>query len=209
MVFPKFREEGPSRHLNSLLAATELQVDEGSRKNVKQLAYIILLGYRPVTVIAILTTLTRNGNRAMYGAELAEALEQTQDLPTGWYTKSRYYNDRIGRVLRVLADLEILTTENVSLQTSDRTTTGYKLAESVYQFAKHQSMLNQVPILMNLPYPSKVMKKCLNDEFVASDSLAVYCQFCGATLATVCAKCARQLGPDNKYCTRCGEKIAE
>jgi hypothetical protein len=83
LVSPVFREEGPPSYIHSMISAKELSKDGACRETTKQIAYLVLLGYRPATVSSIIASFVDNGNQPMYGTELGKTLESELRLPEG------------------------------------------------------------------------------------------------------------------------------
>ncbi|MDG6905410.1 MAG: zinc ribbon domain-containing protein [Nitrososphaerota archaeon] len=204
LVSPVFREEGPPSYIHSLISAKELAKSESTR----QIAYLVLLGYRPATVSSIFASFVDNGNRSMYGAELGKTLESRHRLPEGSYTVGRYYDDRIGKILSLLKQFGVLEEETKHVTGTKKTTTAFRLSGQIYQLAKQKATSGLPPVLAELPAKSRIMRKCMNDGCIAQDSAARFCQYCGTPLSAICANCGKLVRQENMYCTSCGSKIA-
>jgi len=206
-VFPRFREEGPPRNLASFMALRETEGETIDDLSLKRLAYLVLLGYRPATVSGIVSVLLENKNRAMYGSELGKALEAKFDLPRGWYTKARYYEDRLERVLRILSELGSLRQEEVKVLGTERVTAGYRLSDSLFQLTSHGTAVEEALLEADILGGSKTFKICKDHDFVAADPKAKHCLFCGKVLVSACLRCGKPVSPHYEYCVGCGEAL--
>jgi len=207
LVSPRFREEGPPTYVYSLLSVTEVEGARVPSDIINKVVLLVLLGHRPVTVLAIFSTLAQNENRPMYGTELGKVLESKFDLPEGPYTKARYYEDRVGKTLRLLSTLGLVEEKQVSLAGSQRRTTGYRLSGDLYRFMKYgrgdlESFVSFFPAGTR-----GVLKTCINDKFVTFEEGAEFCQFCGKPLSRVCTRCDKVVMPEYQFCIKCGAKI--
>jgi hypothetical protein len=204
---PKFREEGPPMHVYSLLTLEEFEGKKIKEETRRRMASLIVLGYRSVTVSNIISILLENGNKAMYGAELGKALESRFGLPEGFYTKARYYEDRIGRLVRLLTMLAVLKEDKVKVGNSQRTTTGYKLPDSLYRLLRHGGKELIPPPIFDLPDKPIALRVCEKDRFATFAKDIDYCPYCGASLDHVCPKCDNKMKKTYDFCIRCGTKL--
>jgi hypothetical protein len=206
-IFPKFREEGPPSTLSSLISLKEDADGEVDKGSLREFGLMVLLGYRPATVLSLISVLAANDNGPMYGSQLGRALEEKFELPEGWYTRARYYEDRLGRVLRLLTILGSMSEEQVKVTGSQRVTTGYRLSGSLFQLVKHGAGVHRSLLESYMWSSSKTMRICNQHSFVTLDPGAKHCVFCGKTLVAACVACGRQVGPHYDFCVECGEKL--
>ena len=208
LVWPKFREEGPPKYLRALLYDTNLPNEVMTKDAVRRIGYLILLGYRPATVIGIANAFLENGNKPLYGAALGKVLEQKYGLAEGQYTKGRYYEDRISKIVDLLSALGILKEETTSVAGTEKSTPGFRLAPPYYQLLKAMAQRGELPMILDFNPYSPTIKVCQRNHFITLDVSAEYCQTCGIRLSLACSNCGRMVVPGNAFCVACGQRIA-
>lgn len=219
-IWPRYREEGPPSHLSSVFFDKECIDKEGKIKEpVKSVLDFIVLGYRPVTTLSILSLLVENQNKPMYGAQIGAELEKKFQLPKGWFTKTRYYDNRISKLLKILCRLEILKeTEIVDVKTKRRYV-GYFISEQKYstirkvigKFLQGKNISILAPVNRTASYEEscRIVKRCSNCKALTSSPKAKYCELCGARLNIICPTCGMEVNPKYSFCLYCGQKLSE
>lgn len=221
-IWPRYREEGPPSYIDSVFFDKECINSEGEIKEpAKSILDAIVLGYRPVTTLSILSLLVENKNRPMYGAQLGTEMEKRFQLPKGWFTKTRYYDNRIGKLLKILCRLNIVKETEIVDSRTKRRYVGYYIAEHIYPAVRERilnfmqgetlSIFSPKPSSPTLPETkqAKTIKQCIKCQALTTSSQARYCELCGSPLTIICAKCKRENSPEYTYCLHCGEKLAQ
>ena len=102
-IWPRYYEEGPPRYLDTAFLNRSFIDAEGKiMEPLNSILDLIIIGYRPVTSLSIFSVLVENQNKPMYGSQIGTELEKKFQLPRGWFTKARYYDTRIGKLLKIL-----------------------------------------------------------------------------------------------------------
>ena len=108
-IWPRYYEEGPPRYIDiAFLSRDFTDIDGKIKEPLKSILDLIVIGYRPVTSLSIFSVLMENGNKPMYGSQIGAELEKNFQLPRGWFTRTRYYDTRIGKLLKILLRQNIL-----------------------------------------------------------------------------------------------------
>src|SRR2546422_4738370 len=108
-VWPKYREEGPPEFVQAVLIGRNLLGEKTDLSiSARTVLELMTFGYRPATTLAILDILSEGPGLALHGMQIARELENLFQVQEGWFTRARYYTDRVGKLLRVLVALEIL-----------------------------------------------------------------------------------------------------
>jgi hypothetical protein len=108
-IWPRYYEEGPPRYIDIAFLSKDFTDADGKIKEpLKSILDLIVVGYRPVTSLSIFSILVENENKPMYGSQIGAELEKKFQLPKGWFTKTRYYDTRIGKLLKILLRQNIL-----------------------------------------------------------------------------------------------------
>ena len=140
-IWPRYREEGPPKYIDIVLFGKDFIDSEGKiNEPAKSILDLIVLGYRPVTSLSILETLVKNQNKPMYGSQLGAELEKRFQLPKGWFTKTRYYDTRIGKLLKLFCRLNIL--EETEIKHMLQGETGWSVPWAMYSDKSRQLWLN-------------------------------------------------------------------
>jgi len=204
---PRYLEERPPAYFGTLMSARERAESPEARDTLTQLAYIVLLGRCPSTIISIVGFLRDNGNEPLYGSELGRLMERTYGLPTGSCTKGRYYEDRVGRVLRGLAEVGVLEEVKIHPTGTRRIRNGFKLSSEYYQKLSSELVGRDLASVAALPSGAKTIRVCARDGFVPLDPKASHCQYCGGALHLACSNCGTRMAQMEKYCIGCGENL--
>jgi len=219
-IWPRYREEGPPSYVDSVFFDKECVNSEGQIKEpAKSVLDLIVLGYHPVTTLAILDVLVENQNKPMYGAQLGKEMEKRFQLPKGWFTKTRYYDNRVGKLLKILCRLNSLEETEIVDSTTKRRYAGYYIAENIYPAIRERilnfvqggtiSILGPTTSPPTLPETkeTKTIKRCTKCQALTTSLQARYCELCGNPLNIICPKCKRGNPLEYKYCLHCGEKL--
>lgn len=218
-IWPRYREEGPPSYINSILFDKEFVNSEGQiREPAKSVLELVVLGYRPVTTSSILSILVENQNKPMYGAQLGKEMEKRFRLPKGWFTKTRYYDNRVGKLLKILCRLDVLQETEIIDSLTKRRYVGYFVTENIYPTIRER-MLNFVQggtlsIFGSIQPLSETeqretVKRCMKCQSLTTSSQARYCELCGTPLNMVCPKCKKENSLEYAYCLYCGEKLTK
>jgi len=220
LVWPKFREEGPPEFVHSVLLGHDL-LGTGSELNAstKSVLELITLGYRPMTSLAILTVLNDSPNTTFHGMQIGRELEKRFKVQEGWFTKTRYYTDRIGKLLPLLARLNLVQESVKKDPKGGRGFTGYQvhpsIASSVTERLKLLSKGEPISLFKGAQAspslaPSDVseLKQCLSCETIIASVSARFCERCGDPLTIRCQKCNNPNEATYDYCLKCGNKMS-
>lgn len=222
-IWPRYREEGPPSYIDSVFFDKECIDREGKmREPAKSVLEAIVLGYRPVTTLSILSLLVENRNKPMYGTQLGKEMEKKFRLPKGWFTKTRYYDTRVGKLLKILCRLNIIEETEFTDPLTKRRYVGYRIVESNYPRMRERmrifiqggtlSIFRRTP---SVPLPrreserGRTIKRCVKCKALITSLHARYCELCGNPLALVCSRCKHESSLEYTYCLHCGEKLAE
>ncbi len=217
LVWPKFREEGPPEFIQDILSGRDL-TGQGFGQNpaAKSILELWTIGYRPVTTLAILSVLSSSPRTTFHGAQIGHELERRFGVKEGWFTHTRYYTDRIGKMLTALTRLEVLKETEKKDSKSGRVLNAYQitpdLAGSVSDTLRRLSEGQHVSLfLVNSsqrlsPVRTGDRRECLECGFVSDSLTAVYCERCGHTLKAKCEKCNATVDVFYEYCTGCGNR---
>src|SRR4030043_1087512 len=132
-IWPRYYEEGPPRYIDMIFFSKDF-IDSNGRiaEPFKSVIDLIVIGYRPVTSLSIIAALVENGNKPMYGSQIGAQLEKRFDLPKGWFTRTRYYDTRIGKLLKIMHRQNILEELKVKDLRANKEYVGYRIAEILY-----------------------------------------------------------------------------
>lgn len=221
-LWPRYREENPPSYINSFLFEKDFIDSEGQiREPVKSILNLITLGHRPVTTLALLDLLVENRNKPMYGTQLGKEMEKRFQLPEGWFSKTRYYDNRVGKLLKMLVRLDILEEVDFVDSKTRRRHLGYRIAKNIYP-GMQKNILNfmqsgTLPIFVPIEtYPKlpeaeqlRIIKHCTKCQAQTTSLQAQYCEICGSPLVVVCPKCKRENIPEYTYCVYCRERLVQ
>lgn len=217
-IWPRYYEEGPPRYMDMVFFSKDFLDNNGQiTEPVKSIIDLIVLGYRPVTSLSIIAFLVENGNKPMYGAQLGAQLEKRFELPKGWFTKARYYDTRIGKLLKIMQRQNILEERKVKDIKSHKEYVGYQITEENYPAIKHKilsflgggsiSIFTSVKLQSPLDKTATEGRHCAQCGFMASSILAKYCERCGSIFTTTCSSCGKEVSLNYSFCLNCGTKI--
>jgi hypothetical protein len=217
-IWPKYCEEGPPKYIDAAFFNKDLIDDYGKFKEpAKSVVELIVLGYRPVTSLSILAALIENQNRPMYGAQLGATLERQFQLPKGWFTKTRYYDGRIGKLLKILTRLNILEEIRVKDWRTNKEYIGYCIAKDIYPLIKDKLLAfsnGQGLSILASPIPRKTLegkttmtKHCPHCNNITTSTTAKYCEVCGTLLKAECPNCKKEINLEYSFCIYCGKPL--
>jgi len=217
-IWPRYYEEGPPRYIDTAFLRRDAIDAEGKiREPLKSVLDLIVFGYRPVTSLSIFSVLVENENKPMYGFQIGAELEKKFELPKGWFTKTRYYDTRIGKLLKILLRQSILEEMKVKDWKTRKEYVGYHIAEHIFPILKERvlSLHCGTGLLLLTPsVPSNVVikkhektKHCSKCNAATASSSARYCELCGTVLKTNCPNCGKETSLEYPYCLNCGKRI--
>jgi len=213
ILHPRYREEGPPAYIERFLDSID-----STNEPMKSVLDLIVLGYRPVTTLCILTTLVESGNRPQTGRQLGVLLEKRFGLEEGKLTKGRYYDDRISRLLKILCQLSILELTETTSESRVKKKEGYRIKEPIYPTIEKviRSFLNggslsplseRVLILDAGDTQEFTVKHCSKCKSMTTSPKATHCELCGHPLTIVCKKCQNKVLSKWNFCNSCGEPL--
>ena len=217
-IWPRYYEEGPPRYIDiAFLSKNFIDADGKIKEPLKSILDLIVIGYRPVTSLSIFSVLVENQNRPMYGSQIGAQLEKKFQLPKGWFTKTRYYDTRIGKLLKILLRQNILEEMKVRDWKTNKEYIGHRIAEHIYpilkerilSFHRGESLLILTPTTRSnvvSKKPEKI-KRCSNCNALSTSPLARYCELCGSPLKTNCAGCGKEVSLEYSFCLNCGKRF--
>jgi hypothetical protein len=217
-IWPRYYEEGPPRYIDIAFLSKDFIDNDGKiREPVRSILDLIVMGYRPVTSLSVLAVLVENNNKPMYGSQIGGVLEKRFQLPKGWFTRTRYYDTRIGKLLKILQRQSILEELRIKDPRVNKEYIGYKIAESLYPTAKDRvvAFLNGESLSIFSPAKrdsapqdtSRAKRICGKCGFLAISSSAKYCERCGTLLKVNCSACGSEISLDYSFCLNCGHRI--
>jgi hypothetical protein len=212
ILSPRYREEGPPAYIERFFGQGFFDEEGKAWEPMKTVLDLVVLGYRPVTTLCILTTLVENRNKPYTGRQLGVQLEKRLGLEEGRLTTGRYYDDRIGRLLKILCQLNILEVEkqpNIPRE-------GYRIKKSILPVIEKRIRLflngeSISPLAESLPFSkleeSQIVKQCSKCKSMIASKDAIYCELCGAPLTISCRKCGKEIPCSWRFCNQCGEPL--
>jgi len=217
-VWPKYREEGPPEFVQNYLLGHDLS--GGTMKldpPTRSILEMMTIGYRPVSSLAILAILSDSPNLAMHGMQLARELEKRFKVQEGWFTRTRYYTDRVGKILPLLTKMRMVEEVVRKDPRTGRVSSAYRINPSLSQpiRARLQALSKGEHVsLLSTPDATIVeenqnqdwRKECPNCGIITRSAIARYCEACGRPLKMKCASCGTVLDAIYKYCLNCGAK---
>lgn len=217
-IWPRYYEEGPPRYIDiGYLSKDFIGVDGKLKEPVKSILDLIVLGYRPVTSLSIFATLVENQNKPMYGSQLGAQLEKKFQLPKGWFTKTRYYDTRIGKLLKILQRQNILEEAKVKDWKTTKEYLGYRIAENIYPAVKERITSLQHGENLFILAPStpsgrvnekpEIIKHCAKCNASVTSPSAKFCELCGAPLKMSCPNCGKEMSLEYTFCLNCGRRF--
>ena len=217
-IWPRYYEEGPPRYIDiAFLSKDFIDADGKIKEPVKSILDLVVLGYRPVTSLSILMTIVENQNRPMYGSQIGTQLETRFQLPKGWFTKTRYYDTRIGKLLKILQRQNILEEMKVKDWKTNKEYMGYRITEQLYPTVKDRMQaflrggsLSPLGPLVHITVPQEkvgTIKHCPNCNAHITSQSAKHCELCGTVLRINCPKCRKEMNLEYSFCLFCGQKL--
>jgi len=217
-LWPRYRERGPPSYIDNAFYEKDFMNTEGKIKEpIKSVLDLIVIGYRPITSLSLLAILIENQNRPMYGAQLGAELEKRFQLPKGWFTKTRYYDTRIGKLLKIFRRLEILEETEVKDWKTNRKYIGYRIVEDIYPTVEERILtfmqggsLSILAPSTSITVPKKkveTMKHCRVCNALITSPSAKYCELCGMPLRINCPNCGKEVSLEYSFCVYCGKKL--
>ncbi len=218
-VWPKYREEGPPEFVQGYLLGHDLfggaaKLDPTARSILE----MMVIGYRPVSSFAILNVLNDSPNLALHGMQIAREIENRFKVKEGWFTRTRYYADRVGRLLPLLTSMNVVEEVVRKDSRTGRISAAYRIKNSLNQSIKarlqalsrgeHVSLLSTPQAaVVEADQAQSWRKECLNCGIVTSSAIARYCEVCGRSLKLKCNNCGTVMEVIYKYCLNCGTKM--
>ncbi|MEM2117908.1 MAG: zinc ribbon domain-containing protein [Candidatus Bathyarchaeia archaeon] len=218
LIWPRYYEEGPPRYIDFAFLSKDF-MDVGGKiiEPLKSILDLVVIGYRPITSLSIFSILVENENRPMYGAQIGAELEKKFQLPKGWFTKTRYYDTRIGKLLKILLRQSILEETRVKDWKTNKEYVGYRISRQVYPIVKERilSLHRGESIWIPQPLtPSNIINKkpetvryCPNCKAFTTSCSARYCELCGTPLKITCPNCGNEMSLEYSFCLSCGKHL--
>ena len=220
-IWPTYYEEGPPRHVQLTLLGDKLFASQfGESPVTKSVLELMTLGYRPVTTLAILKILYDYDGRSLHGMEIGRELEKRFQVPDGYFSKSRYYTDRVGKVLGFMVRLGLVDESMLESRGSGRKYSAYRIRDSAREGVKMRlaSIENgeQLSLFTNgHGDPSRLtngddnarVRLCAGCGFQSHSSIATFCERCGSSLNVKCDKCSKMVLASFSFCNGCGTRL--
>jgi hypothetical protein len=217
-IWPKYCEEGPPKYIDIAFFSKDFMDSNGNIKEpIKSILDLVILGYRPVTTISILAALVENQNKPLYGSQLGAQLEKKFQLPKGWFTKTRYYDTRMAKLLKILTRLGILEETKVKDWKTNKEYIGYRIINQNYPAIKEKilalqrgeslSVLTPPTSTTTIKEKADITKNCPNCNAQITSPLAKYCELCGTPLKTTCVNCKKEISLEYSFCIHCGNRL--
>lgn len=217
-ICPRYYEEGPPRYIDmAFLSKDFLGADGKIKEPLKSILDLIVIGYRPVTSLSIFSVLVENENKPMYGSQIGAELEKKFQLPKGWFTKTRYYDTRIGKLLKILLRQSILEEMKVRDWKTNKEYVGYHITEQIYPSLKErilalnrgENLLLLAPTTSNHTVERKpqTLRHCQKCNAIITSASARYCELCGSPLKTNCPSCGKEMSLEYSFCLNCGKRF--
>jgi hypothetical protein len=221
-IWPTYYEEGPPRHVQlSLIGDKILASQFGETPATKSVLEMMTLGYRPVTMLAILKVLQDSDGRWLHGMEVGRELEKKFDVPDGYFSKSRYYTDRVGKVLGLMVRLGLVEEALMDARGKGRKYSAFKIHDSAMDGVRMRlaSIANgeQFSLFTNghddlSKVPNGIgtarLRVCQDCSFQSHSLMAIYCERCGDALNLSCDKCGKMVRVSFNFCNGCGARLA-
>ena len=217
-VWPRYYEEGPPRYVDTaFMTKDSLDVEGKIKEPLKSILDLVIIGYRPVTSLSIFSALVENENKPMYGAQIGAQLEKNFQLPKGWFTKTRYYDTRIGKLLKILLRQSILEEMKVKDWKTNKEYVGHRIAEHIYPTLKERILSlhrGEGLLFLTQAAPSNTVRKkpekirhCSKCNALITSPSARYCELCGSLLKRNCPNCGKEMSPEYSFCLNCGTRF--
>lgn len=220
-IWPTYYEEGPPRHVQLTLLGDKLFASQfGETPATKSVLELMTLGYRPVTTLAILKVLYNSDGRSLHGMEIGRELEKRFQVPDGYFSKSRYYTDRVGKVLGFMVRLGLVEESMLESRGSGRKYSAYRIRDSAREGVKMRLASIENGETLSLftnghEDPSRVpngdnarTRLCAGCGFQPHSSIATYCERCGSSLNVKCDSCSKMVMASFSFCNGCGARLS-
>ncbi|MEM2129300.1 MAG: zinc ribbon domain-containing protein [Candidatus Bathyarchaeia archaeon] len=217
-IYPRYFEEGPPKYIDTVFFNRDfIDLDGKIKEPVKSILVNVVIGYRPVTSLSILALLVENQNKPMWGSLIGAQLEKMFQLPKGWFSKTRYYDTRIGKLLKIFQRLGILEEVKVRDWKTSKEYVGYRIVEHIYPTVKEKmtSFYRGTPLTFLTPPTQKgvaeerleTTKHCPRCDVLVRSQSAKYCELCGTPLRMYCPNCQKEVSLEYSFCLNCGERV--
>jgi len=221
-IWPTYYEEGPPKHVQlTILGDKVLTSQFGSSTATKSILELMTLGYRPVTMLAILKVLYDSNGNGLHGMEIGRELEKKFGVPEGYFTRSRYYTDRVGKVLSLMSRLGFVEENLQNTRGGTRKYTSYRIPDSSRENvrARLDALTDgkQLSLFVDGHTDESVkqngngntrVRSCQDCGYRSNSSLASYCERCGGTLNFKCENCSKPVLVSFSFCNFCGTRLA-
>lgn len=221
-IWPTYYEEGPPRHVQLTLLGDKLFASQfGETPATRSILEMMTLGYRPVTMLAILKVLYDSDGRSLHGMEVGRELEKKFQVPEGYFSKSRYYTDRVGKVLGLMVRLGLVDESMVEARGNGRKYSAFKIRDGAKEGVKTRLasiengealslFINGHEDLSRIPDGNEIARTrlCIDCGFKSHSSMADYCERCGSSLNVKCDKCGKMVLASFSFCNCCGARLS-
>jgi hypothetical protein len=217
-VYPDFFERGPPYQIRGIIGGRQMMKELDINRAKRSVLELIALGYRPATSLAILSVLSESRTATLHGMHIAHELENRFEVTKGWFTKTRYYTDRVGRTLQLLTELEILEEIKKTGLKGKRIFSMYQIRSELFDSVKaclqvlsdrqQVSLFTRTASGLNNPLSTvaRNLKDCLECKVTFNSVAAHYCEKCGRRLWIKCQECKRKVEVF-EYCVLCGSRL--
>jgi hypothetical protein len=172
-------------------------------------------------MLAILKVLHDSDGRSLHGMEVGRELERKFQVPEGYFSKSRYYTDRVGKVLGLMVRLGLVEEAMLDARGNGRKYAAFKIRDSALDGVKMRlaAIANGESLSLftnGHQDPSKIpnenytarLRSCIDCGFQSSSSMAAYCERCGNSLNVKCDKCSKMVLASFSFCNGCGARLS-
>ncbi len=222
-IWPKYREEGPPEFVRALLLGGTFQAEETTLSPpVKNLLELMTIGYRPATTLGILHILSESPKVALHGMQIGRELEKRFDVQEGWFTRTRYYTDRVGKLLTLLTKLDLLQEVTRKDPKGGRSFVAYQVHSSLVEPVKERieelTRRGRFSVFSTAPQPHHEVatvayeplinpRECVDCKTIVNSASARYCERCGKPLRLNCSSCKTRVDAIYSFCPMCGSKM--
>ena len=170
-------------------------------------------------MLAILKVLYDSEGRPLHGMQVGRELEKKFQVPEGYFSKSRYYTDRVGKVLGLMVRLGLVEESTLDARGTGRKYSAFKIRTSAVEGVKARlaSIANgeRLSLFTNgHEEPAKTqsgneiarLRSCQHCSFQSHSVMATYCERCGNSLSVKCDKCGKLVLASFEFCNGCGTR---